>query len=291
MTEGTGGERVANAQRGAAALLRFEAVAVTLAGRKVLRGVSFDVYPGEVVGLLGRNGAGKTTLLRVAACGIQPDSGAVYCGDAPVRALGRRELARRVAVVPQETQVPFPFRVGELVLMGRAPHGRPLGFESHHDRERAQRAMERVGIEPLADRSVFELSGGERQLTIFARALAQDPDVLLLDEPTAFLDLKHRVEVLRIVREFVGTRRAALVVSHDLSLAARACDRLVLLTEGRVAIQGLPAEVLTVEALRQGFGVHTDVIAAPDGTPVVVPRVFDNPDRPAPGSRKSRVSR
>ena len=199
--------------------LRFEGVAVRLGGADVLRGIDLDVAPGEVVGLLGRNGAGKTTLLRTATRVIAPDAGSVRVDGDPVTALSRRELARRVAVVPQETHVPFPFRVAEVVLMGRTPHLGAFAFESPADLERAQQALERMGVAHLADRSILEVSGGERQLVMVSRALVQDPRALIFDEPTAFLDLAHRVQVLGAVRELARDGRAALVVTHDLTLA------------------------------------------------------------------------
>ena len=193
-------------------------------------------------------------------------------GDA-LGALSRRELARRVGLVPQDMHVPFPFRVGELVLMGRTPHQPLVGLESEADVELARQALSRLGIESLADRQVTTLSGGERQLVLFARALVQDPELLLLDEPTAFLDLKHRVEVLREVRAFAEVGRAALVVSHDLSLAARSCDRVVLLGGGGVIAEGPPSAVLTSEHLRTAFDIDTDSFQGPDGALVVVPRL------------------
>jgi iron complex transport system ATP-binding protein len=148
-----------------------------------------------------------------------------------------------------------------------------IGLESQHDIELAEAALTRLGILGLADRSITTLSGGERQLVLFARALVQDPDLLLLDEPTAFLDLKHRVEVLREVRSFVSSGRAALIVSHDLSLAARCCDRVVLLGEGRIVAQGRPVEVLTSVNLRQAFEIETQTFFGPDGQLVVVPEL------------------
>ena len=254
--------------------LRFEKVALSLGRRSVLRGVSFEVHPGEMVGLLGPNGAGKTTLLRVATRALEPEAGLVLLAGLAISSLSRRELSRRIAVVPQETHIPFPFRVAELVLMGRAPYQRPFAFESAEDLRLAGQAMERVGIGHLSDRSVFELSGGERQLTIFARALAQQPDFLRLDEATAFLDMRNRIDLLQIVREFVDGGGAALVVSHDLALVSRVCDRLVLLAEGVVTAQGAPGRVLTPSTLRDTFEIQGDIILAPDGTPVVVPRLF-----------------
>ena len=251
--------------------LRFEQLAVELGGRRILSGIDFEVSPGEVVGLVGRNGVGKTTLLRLANGALTPSAGRVLLGDEPVAALSRRRIAQGIALVPQDLHVPFPFRVGELVLMGRAPHQPLVGLESEHDVELALAALERVGIGHLADRAITTLSGGERQLVLFARALVQDPGVLLLDEPTAFLDLRHRVEVLREVRAFARSGRASLIVSHDLSLAARACDRIVLLGSGGVAAVGPPVDVLTPENLRTAFGIEAFAFPGPDGALVVVP--------------------
>ena len=251
--------------------LRFESLAVELGGRTILSGIDFEVSPGEVVGLVGRNGVGRTTLLRLANGALTASSGRVLLGAESVATLPRRRLARGVALVPQDLHVPFPFRVGELVLMGRAPHQPLVGLESETDVELALGALERLGIGHLADRAITTLSGGERQLVLFARALVQDPGVLLLDEPTAFLDLKHRVEVLREVRAFARSGRAALIVSHDLSLAARSCDRVVLLGSGGIAAVGPPADVLTPENLRAAFGIEVFAFPGPDGALVVVP--------------------
>jgi ABC-type cobalamin/Fe3+-siderophores transport system ATPase subunit len=251
--------------------LAFDDVAVRFGTRSVLRGVSLELFAGEVLGLAGPNGAGKTTLFRVATRVLRPERGVVRIAGTPVDALARRALAQRIAVVPQDVTVPFPFRAGEVVLMGRAPHRAGLGFESREDVARARACLELVGIEPLADRPMSELSGGERQLVLVARALAQDPDVLLLDEPTAHLDLLHRAVVLERVREFARGGGAALVVSHDLTLAARSCGRLALLAEGALAACGTPAEVLRPALLSRVFGVEAEVLDAPDGAPLVIP--------------------
>lgn len=257
----------------AARELCFDDVVVALGGADILRGVSFALRGGEVLGLLGRNGAGKTTLLRAAAGALEPARGDVRLAGRRLSAHSRRELARAIAVVPQDLHVPFPFRAGQLVLMGRAPHQPLFGFDGRRDVSRALQAMERMGIRALADRPIFELSGGERQLVMFARALAQEPELLLLDEPTAFLDLRHRLEVLQVVRELAGSGRSALVVSHDIGLAARACDRLLLLAEGRVAATGPPREVLTPDVLRRVFGIEAELVPAPDGSVLVLPRL------------------
>jgi iron complex transport system ATP-binding protein len=256
-----------------ARLLRFVGVSVVLGGQTILEGIELSVRPGEVVGLVGRNGAGKTTLLRLASGSLEPTRGEVRVADRAVGSMTRRELARRVGLVPQDMHVPFPFRVGELVLMGRAPHQPLVGLESEQDVELASQALARLGIGSLADRSITTLSGGERQLVLFARALVQSPELLLLDEPTAFLDLKHRVDVLQEVRAYARSGGAALVVSHDLSLAARACDRLVLLGGGGIVAEGSAEEVLTPDHLRIAFGIEAHTFAGPDGGLVVVPEL------------------
>lgn len=252
--------------------LAFEGVGIAFGASQVLRDVTLALAPGEIVGLVGPNGSGKTTLFRVASRVLRPDRGEVLIAGRPSRELSRRELARQLAVVPQDVAVAFPFRAGEVVLMGRSPHLSGLGFESPHDLELAQQAMLELGIGHLAERSMLELSGGERQLVLVARAFAQDPQVLLLDEPTSHLDLRHRTAVLERVRHFVSRGRSALVVSHDLTLSARTVDRMALLENGSVHAVGPPADVLTVANLRSVFGVEAEILQAPDGAPLVIPR-------------------
>jgi iron complex transport system ATP-binding protein len=253
--------------------LAFEGLEVVLGERRILRDVSLELAPGEVLGVAGGNGAGKTTLLRAASRVIAPSAGCVRVGGRDIVTLSRRELACEIAVVPQDVQVTFPFRASEVVLMGRSPHLGAFGYESPADIERARESMARVGVLPLADRSILELSGGERQLVLIARALAQDAGILLLDEPTAHLDLRHRIAVLALVREFAAAGRSALVVSHDLSLTARSCDRIALIADGTLLAIGPPSEIITPDNLRRAFGIDATVIAAPDGAPLVVPRV------------------
>jgi iron complex transport system ATP-binding protein len=263
--------------------LAFEGVGARFGDREILRGVDLALAPGEILVLAGANGAGKTTLFRIASRVRAADSGRVTMAGRPIDSLSRSELARQLAVVPQEVAVTFPFRVGEVVLMGRSPHLGVLGFETREDVALAEDAMARVGIAELADRSILDLSGGERQLVTIARALTQDPEVLLLDEPTAHLDLRHRIAVLALVREFVSRGRSALVVSHDLNLAARSADRMALLGGGSVLALGTPAEVLTPARLRDAFAIDAEVIPAPDGVPLVIPRAVAS--KPSPPLR------
>jgi iron complex transport system ATP-binding protein len=250
--------------------LALRGLEVRLAGRPVLAGVDLALAPGELLLLAGRNGAGKTTLLRTAAGLLAPDRGTVELAGRPLASLGRREVARQVACVAQETALPFPFTAGQLVLLGRTPHLGLLAFESRADVAVAERALARLGLSGLADRSVLELSGGERQLVQLARGLAQEAPVLLLDEPTAHLDLAHRALVLGCLRDLAAEGRALLVVSHDL-FAAGFANRVALLAEGRILAAGAPLDVIRPDLLRAAFGVETEVIATPAG-PVVLPQ-------------------
>jgi iron complex transport system ATP-binding protein len=254
-----------------AAALALEGVALARGERAVLAGASLTLAYGEVLVLAGRNGAGKTTLLRVATGLAAPSAGRVLLEGRELRAFTRREIARALALVPQDTAVPFPFTVEEIVLLGRAPHLSAFGFESREDRRIAGACLERLGIGGLATRSIQELSGGERQLAMIARALAQTPRILLLDEPVAHLDLAHRLALEELLRDLAREGKAALLVSHDLAGAARAADRVALLAAGRILAVGSVREALRPELLREAFGVDAQLVET-DAGPVVVAR-------------------
>ena len=242
-------------------------------GAAVLERVDVTIAPGELVGLIGPNGAGKTTLVRLLAGVVRPHTGRVVLGARPLDAWARRERARTVALVPQDPHVEFPFTVLEIVLMGRAPHLSGLGFAGVADVARARAALARLGLDGLEGRRLDALSGGERQRVFLARALAQEPAVLLLDEPTTHLDLRHQGEILDVVREGVRERGvAALAVLHDLNLAAVSCDRLILLAAGRVVATGAPRDVLTRAAIEHAYA--TPVHVRPHGladVPAILP--------------------
>jgi len=222
---------------------------------KGIEDVIFQVVAGELLGIVGPNSAGKSTLLRLLSKVVSPQRGRILVEGQDITTLPRRSLARCVAVVPQEFQVAFPFRVAEVVLMGRYPHNTGGSWEGPRDRVAAAAALEATGIFDLADRRMDELSGGERQLVSIARALAQESPILLLDEPTAHLDLRHQGIILEIVlRRHRGSRGTTILVSHDLNLAAEHCDRLLLLAGGRVRALGRPKEVMTPEHLEPAYG-------------------------------------
>jgi iron complex transport system ATP-binding protein len=256
------------------ALLEAERVSFAYGPRAVLSEVSLVVAPGELVGVIGPNGGGKTTLVRLLSGVLAPRSGSVHLRGTVLTAWRRRELARRVAVVPQDPTLEFPFTALEVVLMGRAPHLPALGFPRAHDLAVARAAMDRLDVAGLEDRPLERLSGGERQRVLLARALAQEPEVLLLDEPTTHLDLRHQAGIYDVVAELRRTRGVAVVsVLHDLNLAALYCDRLVLLAGGRVVCEGPPVEVLTPAVL--GAAYATDVYVGTNaltGGPIVLPR-------------------
>jgi len=255
--------------------------------RVVLRDVSVRVEAGEVVGLIGPNGSGKTTLVRVGSRGLAPASGSVRLMGQDPYATGSRRAARLVAVVPQDLAPAFAYSVLEIVLMGRSPYLSPWAGGGPQDWARARLAMEQTNVQHLADRTLDRLSGGERQRVVLAQALAQDAPVLLLDEPTTHLDLRHVVGVLAVVRGLARTEgKAVLAVFHDLNLAAAYCDRVYALSDGRIVAEGPPGQVVAAPLLRQVFGVEVDVIPSPTtGRPVVAPARSPAEPRVGPHAR------
>jgi iron complex transport system ATP-binding protein len=242
-------------------LLALERVSAGYGGDPVVRDVSLEVRGGEVVGLVGPNGSGKTTLVRVASRALRPERGSVrVAGRDPYTASGR-EAARRLAVVPQDLAPAFSFTVLETVLMGRTPYLPAWGGGEAEDWAKARAAMLAASVQHLADRPVEELSGGERQRVVLAQALAQDAQVLLLDEPTTHLDIRHVLDLLSIVRGLAEREGVAvLAVLHDLNLAGAVCDRVVALHRGEVVADGRPEEVVTSRLLRSVYGVEAEVL-------------------------------
>jgi cobalamin transport system ATP-binding protein len=231
----------------------------------VLDGVSLSIETGEMVGILGPNGSGKTTLLKIFSA-VLKGKGKVKLNARDIASYGKRELSRLFAVVPQESQVNFPYTAAEIVLMGRASHHSPLNLEGNEDREVARRSMELTDVWSLADRYLHELSGGEKQRVIIARALAQEPKILLLDEPAAFLDLKHQVRVLELMQQLNRERGLTIVGAlHDLNLAALFFPRLLLLRDGRIYRDGSPKDVLTEETIEEVYGIRVRVEPDPSG--------------------------
>ena len=242
----------------------------------VLEDFSLEVREGEILGIIGPNGSGKTSLLKLMAGLLRPQTGRITLGDQDLAQLTPRALARRTAVVPQENHVLFPFTVAEVVLMGRFVHQNGWGWESADDLRIARAVIRLMDLESVARRTFQELSGGERQRTIIARALAQQAPILLLDEPTAYLDIKHQLEIYATLKRLNQDRGVTIVVvSHDLNLASQYCHRLLLLHEGRAFRTGSPTEVLTVEHLGIVYGCAVIIDQHPEaGTPRITLPAF-----------------
>jgi iron complex transport system ATP-binding protein len=244
------------------------------AARRVIDGVSLEVPEGSAVGILGPNGSGKTTLLRLLSGGLTPDNGGVTLDGLSLRSIRPRLLARRIAVVPQETALAFDYTVLEIVLMGRYPHLGPFEIEGPHDLAVAMAALEATGTRDFADRAFRSLSGGEKQRVVIASALAQTdnrhrpqdaigtPGLLLLDEPTASLDLRYQLEIGGLVTRLRRERGVTVVLStHDLHLASSVCSEIVLLADGRLLARGVPAEILSADSVGALYGIDPALVA------------------------------
>jgi iron complex transport system ATP-binding protein len=269
--------------------LVLERVSATYGRNPVLREVGLEVGPGEVVGLVGPNGSGKTTLVRVASRTLRPTAGRIRVGGQDLGRMSARDAARLVAVVPQDVVPAFSFTALELVLMGRSPYRSRWGGGGTEDWVRVREAMAATQVQHLADRPVDELSGGERRRVVLAQALAQNAPVLMLDEPTTHLDVRHVLDLLAIVRRLAELESTAvLAIHHDLNLAASTCDRLVALHRGAVVASGAPASVVTRAFLREVYEVEADVSIDPaTGRPSV--RIGVPSEPAAPHGRRAHV--
>ena len=245
-------------------------VGYDIEGKTLLHEVSLHAGRGELVGLIGPNGAGKSTLLRAISGALGHVDGVVRLQGADIESLSSREVATDLALVPQIAPYTHGFTAIELVLMGRYPHLGRFQIEGKEDERIARNAMGLTDVESFADRTLDTLSGGERQRVFVSRALAQQPRILLLDEPTSNLDVLHQLKVLNVVRQLVDDGLTAIAAIHDLNLAARYCDRLVLLRHGRVLAEGPPGEVLSPDTIESAFGVKSAVYTDPvTGAPAI----------------------
>ena len=238
-----------------------------------LRNISFAVRAGEMVGVLGPNGSGKSTLLRAITRMLPERTGEILVEGVPVERLSRRALARTLGGVPQGTEMVFAFTVEEIVRMGRTPHLRRLSSMSAHDRAVVEEVLVSVGLDRFRRRRINELSGGERQRVLLARALAQEPKMLLLDEPSSHLDLNHKVELFDLLARLRDARGlAVLLISHDTNLTVEYVDRVLLLDDGLLVRDGRPADVMQKEILEKVYGTRVEVIPSPwSGAPQVWP--------------------
>ncbi len=222
---------------------------------RVLADLNFEIEQGDHIGIIGPNASGKTTLLKTLCGLLKPQTGQVCLEEMSIHKLNSAARARRVAMVSQEVRIDFAFKAHEVVMMGRHPYVPRMGSPSPHDREQVQWAMEVTGILHLADRLVNTLSGGERQRVLIARALAQEPDLLLLDEPTSSLDINHQIEILDLIKELNRQKGIAIIMAiHDLNLAALYCDRLMLIHQNRVFAWGTVEEVVNLDNIRAVYG-------------------------------------
>jgi iron complex transport system ATP-binding protein len=246
-------------------MIRIRGLTAGYGALRVLENLHLELYAGAMVGLIGPNGCGKSTLLKLLMGLMQPASGEVRLIGRPVSTFGRNVLARQMTLVPQDTQIGFELDVEDIVAMGRNPHLGRFRVPKAHDLEMIRTAMIRTGVQGLARRSVDTLSGGERQRVVIARAIAQETPIVLLDEVTANLDLCHQLEVLELVRGLAVSGRLVVASIHDLAMASRYCDRLLLLAECGIRADGPPRSVLTEQNLRRYFNVEARIRAASEG--------------------------
>lgn len=256
-------------------MLSADNIFIKYGSREVVNGLSLELSDGKVLGLVGANGAGKTTLIKALNGTLPLSNGTLLIGERSLADYSRREIAREIAVVAQETETRFPVSVLEFVLAGRFVHGGAFGWESEGDLASARRALDDCDLADYGGRLMNELSGGERQRVVLARALATNARILLLDEPTANLDLAHQAMMFRLVRERCRSCNAsAVVITHDLNLAAEFADEVLMLKDGKVAAYGTPDKVLTAENIEDVFGVKVLLDKNPASGNVRVTNVF-----------------
>jgi iron complex transport system ATP-binding protein len=255
-------------------MIKLEVQSLGLAyGRNVVvEDLTFQVMPGEMVGLIGPNGSGKSTIIKALSRVISPFSGQIFLDGKDISQISRGDLARLLGVVPQMPLLPNAFTAFEIVLMGRNPHLGLLQYEGERDLSITWRAMERTATQSLAERRIDELSGGEIQRLVVARVLAQEPKSILLDEPTANLDISHQVEILDLIKNLCLENNLTVVVAlHDLNLASQYCDRLILINNGRVHAQGTPKEVINSRNIKEVYGAEGCIYTHPvNGLPTVL---------------------
>jgi len=259
--------------------LEIENLSLGYGHTEVVKDLTFQVNPGEMVGLIGPNGSGKSTIIKAMSNVIRPFTGRVLLDGRNIAKIRRAELARLVGVVPQIPLLPSVFSAFEIVLMGRNPHLGLFQYEGPRDMAITWQAMAKTATQPLAERLISKLSGGEIQRLVVARVLAQQPKSILLDEPTANLDINHQVEILDLIKGLCQEEQLTVVITlHDLNLASQYCDRLVLINEGRVHAQGTPAEVINDENIKAVYGAEGCVYTHPvNGLPVVLVKAGNNP--------------
>lgn len=237
-------------------MLNIERLRFSYRTRPVLEDIDLDIKKGEIIGILGPNGCGKTTLLKLLNRNLHPESGKVSMSGNDMESISKKEIARHIAVVPQSNEIRFAFTVRDIVMMGRMPFLNQFQSETPEDLRIVEEAMARTNIAEFAERAINTMSGGERQRVIIARALAQKPEIILLDEPTLHLDINHQFEVLDLVQRLSQDEELTVViVSHDLPMVVKYCDRIVLIHDHKVFAIGRPEEVLTVENMRTVFNI------------------------------------
>ncbi len=243
-------------------MIKANNLRVNYGSRAVLKDLCFQVDPGKITGILGPNGSGKTTLLKTFYRAVKIISGDIFLADQNIHSLNQREIAKIVGVVPQKIEAQFPFTVREIVSQGRYPYLNKLAPLHKKDNEAIDKALKLTDSFDLSNRFVNELSQGEAQRVFIARALASEPQILLLDEPTSNLDINHEIELARLLKKLQGEGLSIVLVSHDLNLAAQICDKVFLLKAGRVLCQGTPREVLTSANIQEIFQADVSVDSA-----------------------------